>query len=112
MFFDQKNTLYGDLGIIEVVSSLPLCLSGGDQMMPQGIIRNSLGDASRHHQGVKGFNQFWYLFSDVFFQWQIEFQGEHIVPGIIFYGQISTAWGAYSPFSHDSHPTCYSHCSF
>ena len=25
-------------------------------MMPQGIIRNSLGDASRHHQGVKGFN--------------------------------------------------------
>ena len=25
-------------------------------MMPQGIIRISLGDASRHHQGVKGFN--------------------------------------------------------
>ena len=32
---------------------LPLCLFCGDQMMPQGIIRNSLGDASRHHQGVK-----------------------------------------------------------
>ena len=27
--------------------------------MPQGIIRNSLGDASRHHQGVKGFNLLW-----------------------------------------------------
>ena len=54
MFFDQKNTVYGGLGILEAVSSLPLCLSGGDQMMPQGIIRNSLGDASRHHQGVKG----------------------------------------------------------
>ena len=37
------------------ISPLPLCLSGGDQMMPQGIIRNSLGDdASMHHQGVKG----------------------------------------------------------
>ena len=32
-----------------------LLLSGVDQMMPQGIIRNSLGDASRHHQGVKGY---------------------------------------------------------
>ena len=41
--------------IIEAVSSLPLCLSGGDQMMPQGIILDSLGDASRHHQGVKVF---------------------------------------------------------
>ena len=41
-------------GILEAISPLPLCLSGGDQMMPQGIIRNSLGDASRHHQGVKG----------------------------------------------------------
>ena len=40
----------------EVISSLPLYLSGGDQMMPQGIIRDSLGDASRHHQGVKMFN--------------------------------------------------------
>ena len=54
MFFDQKNTICGGLGIIEAVSSVPLCLSGGDQMMPLGIIRNSLGDASRHHQGVKG----------------------------------------------------------
>ena len=54
MFFDSKNTVYGGFGILEAVSSLPLCLSGGDQMMPQGIIRNSLGDASRHHQGVKG----------------------------------------------------------
>ena len=45
------------LGILEAISPLPLCLSGGDQMMPQGIIRNSLGDASRHHQGVKGFNR-------------------------------------------------------
>ena len=49
MFFNKKNTVYGDFGLIEAVSSLPLCLSGGDQMMPQGIIRNSLGDASRHH---------------------------------------------------------------
>ena len=55
MFFDQKNTIYGGLGIIEGVSSLSLGLSGGDQMMPQGIIWNSLGDASRHHEGVKGF---------------------------------------------------------
>ena len=54
MFFDQTNTVYGGLGILEAVSPLPLCLSGGDQMMPQGIIRNSLGDASIHHQGVKG----------------------------------------------------------
>ena len=51
MFFDQKNTLYGGLGKL---GALPLCLSGGDQTMPQCIIRNSLGDASRHHQGVKG----------------------------------------------------------
>ena len=54
MFFDQYNRLYGSLGILEAISSLPMCLSGGDQMMPQVIIRNSLGDASRHHQGVKG----------------------------------------------------------
>ena len=54
MFFDQRNSLYSDLGILEAVLSLPLCLSGGYQMMPQGIIRNSLCDASRHHQGVKG----------------------------------------------------------
>ena len=39
--------------LLETVSSLPLCLSGGGQMMHQGIIRSSLGDASRHHQGVK-----------------------------------------------------------
>ena len=57
MFFDYKNIVYDGLRILEAVSSLPLCLSGGDQMMPQGIIRNSLGDASRHHQGVKGFNR-------------------------------------------------------
>ena len=50
----QKNTPYGGLGILKAVSPLPLCLSGGDQMMPQGIIQNSLGDALRHHQGVKG----------------------------------------------------------
>ena len=43
--------------ILEVVSSLPFYISGGDQMMPQGIIRNSLGDASRHHQRVKGFTK-------------------------------------------------------
>ena len=35
-----------------------LCLSGGDQMMPQGIIWYSLGDVSRHHHGVKGLNNF------------------------------------------------------
>ena len=27
-------------------------------MMPQGIIWYSLGDASRHHHGVKGLNNF------------------------------------------------------
>ena len=48
----HQNTPYGNLGILEAISPLPLCLSGGDQMMPQGIIPNSLGDASRHHQGV------------------------------------------------------------
>ena len=53
MFFDKKNTPYGGFGILEAVSSLPLCISGGDQMMPQGIILDSLGDASKHHQGVK-----------------------------------------------------------
>ena len=62
IFFDKKNTIYYDgLGILEAVSSLALGVSGGDQMMPQGnhwvmpqgIIRNSLGDASRHHQGVR-----------------------------------------------------------
>ena len=51
MFFDQKNPLYM---VAKAVSSVPLCLSGVDQMMPQGIIRNLLGDASRHHHGVKG----------------------------------------------------------
>ena len=55
MFFDQKNTVYSGFWILEVVSPLPLGLSGGDKMMPQGIIRNSLGDASRHHQRVKGY---------------------------------------------------------
>ena len=44
-------------GLLEAVSSLPLCLSGGDQMMPQGIIRNSLGDALGHHQGVSSINE-------------------------------------------------------
>ena len=29
-------------------------LFAGDQMMPQGIIRNLLVDTSRHHQGVNG----------------------------------------------------------
>ena len=50
--FLPKKKLY----ILEAVSSLPLCLpvSGGDQMMPQGIIWNSLSDTSRHHQGVQG----------------------------------------------------------
>ena len=42
MFFDQKITPYTGLRILEAISPLPLCLSGGDQMMPQGIIRNSL----------------------------------------------------------------------
>ena len=50
MFFDQRITPYGGLR----VPLLPLSLSGGDQMMPQGIIRNSLGDATRHHQKIKG----------------------------------------------------------
>ena len=59
MFFEQKNTLYGGLRIIEAVSSLTLCLSDGDQIMPQGIMQNSPGDASRHHQGVKGFNLYY-----------------------------------------------------
>ena len=60
MFFDQKNTVHGGMMLLEAVSSLPLCLAGGYQMMPQGIIRNSLGDASRHHQGVKGrFMWYW-----------------------------------------------------
>ena len=41
MFFDQKNALYGGgFVILEAVSSKPLCLSSGDQMIPQGIIRN------------------------------------------------------------------------
>ena len=49
-------TVYDGLRIPEAISSLPLsllCLSDGVQMMHQGI-RNSLGDASRHHQGEKG----------------------------------------------------------
>ena len=56
MFLGQKNTIYiyGGYGILEAVSLLLLCLADGDQMMPQGIIQNSLGDVSRHHQGVKG----------------------------------------------------------
>ena len=56
MFFEQKNTpyIYGGFRIFGAKSPLLLCLSGGDQLMLQGIIRNSLGDASRHHQGVKG----------------------------------------------------------
>ena len=54
MFFDQEITPYGGLRILEAVSSLPLCLSGGDQMMPQDIIRNSLGDASTHHPEFTG----------------------------------------------------------
>ena len=55
MFYDQNITPYGGLRrILEAISPLPLCLSGGDQMMPQGIIRKSLGDASRHHQAITG----------------------------------------------------------
>ena len=54
MFFDQKMSPYSGLRILEAISPLALCLSGGDQMMPQCIIRNSLGDASRHHQEIKG----------------------------------------------------------
>ena len=54
MFFDQKNTRYCCLRILEAVSPLSLCLSGGDKMMPQGNIRNSLGDASKYHQEIKG----------------------------------------------------------
>ena len=38
-----QNTLQGGLGIIEPISSLSLCLTGGDQMMSQCIIRKSLG---------------------------------------------------------------------
>ena len=53
-YLTKKNALCGGFGILKDISSLPLCLTGGEQMMPQGIIRNSLGDASRHHQGVKG----------------------------------------------------------
>ena len=53
MLFDKKNTIYGGLGISKAESSLPLCLSGVDQMMSQGFIRNLLGDVSRHHQGEK-----------------------------------------------------------
>ena len=41
-------------GYLKAISSLQLCLCSNDQMIPQGIIRNSLGDESRHHQGVKG----------------------------------------------------------
>ena len=56
MFFDKKNTIFDSFGILKAVSALPLplCLSGGDQMMPQGIIRNSLGNASMHPQEIKG----------------------------------------------------------
>ena len=49
MFFDTKNTVYGGL---KLYHHYDVGLSGGDQMMPQGIIRNSLCDASTHHQGV------------------------------------------------------------
>ena len=50
MFFDQKCTPYDGFKMLEAASPLPL--SDGDQMMPQGIIRNSLGDASRHDQEI------------------------------------------------------------
>ena len=33
MFFDQINSLYGGLGILEAMSPLPLCISSGDQMI-------------------------------------------------------------------------------
>ena len=49
----QKNTMYGGFGAIEAISSLPLCLYCGIQMMSSGITQNSLGDASRPHQGIK-----------------------------------------------------------
>ena len=54
MLFNQK---IGPYGIREAVSPLPLGLSGGDQTMPQSIIRDSLIDASRHHQGIKGYKE-------------------------------------------------------
>ena len=57
MLFDQKNTVCRGLEIPEAVPLLPLCLSGGDQMMSQCIIKDSLGDASRHHHG-KGLNSY------------------------------------------------------
>ena len=41
--------LYRGQVMIETISSLSLFLCGVYQMMPQGIIWYSLGDASRHH---------------------------------------------------------------
>ena len=78
MFFDQKNTIYGSLGIIEAVSSFPLCLFGGDQMMPRGIIRNSLGDASRHHQGVKWSFMGWFYKGHWSLDWWFEPTPGHV----------------------------------
>ena len=59
IFFDKKNTVYGGLRTLEAVSSLPCMvgLSGGDQIMPQGIIRNSLETClqpSERSTGLKG----------------------------------------------------------
>ena len=63
MFFDPKHTVYGGFGILEAVSSLPLGLSGGDQMMPQDIIRT--GWCLKASSGSKGlshiaFGIIWY----------------------------------------------------
>ena len=54
--FDQTNTFYGGFGIFEDVSSLPSSLSGGNKMMPQDIMRNSLGNASWQSSGSKRLN--------------------------------------------------------
>ena len=39
---------------VERYNDYPVSLSGGDNMMHQCIMRNLLGDATRHHQGPPG----------------------------------------------------------